>query len=69
MAKARRPRGRRDTAADCARKKRYATSREAISAVEYRRQESGHADLDVYPCMTCKGWHIGHSGRRLPEEE
>ncbi|HJR46256.1 MAG TPA: hypothetical protein VJ927_11695 [Actinomycetota bacterium] len=48
----------------CETKRRYATSAEAEATARHQRAESGHADLEIYPCMFCHGWHIGHPPRR-----
>ncbi len=55
------PSRRRIRAKSCESKRRYATSSEAEATARHRRQESGHKDLDIYPCRFCHGWHIGHT--------
>lgn len=52
--------GRGHRAKSCEEKRRYPTSREAEATAQYQREESGETDLEIYPCMFCHGWHIGH---------
>jgi hypothetical protein len=49
--------------ADGAPKTSYRSQRDALSAADERRQESG-ADLNVYCCDFCGAWHMGNRGGR-----
>lgn len=44
-------------------KVRYATEGDANAAAEELWHETG-ADLGVYRCAFCNGWHMGRRGRR-----
>jgi len=41
----------------------FANEREARAEAEHIRSKDG-ADLDVYLCMSCDGWHFTSSVRR-----
>jgi hypothetical protein len=49
--------------ADGAPKTSYASQRDALSASDERRLESG-ADLNVYQCGFCHAWHMGNRAGR-----
>lgn len=42
----------------CQRKQRYATESGARASAETRSKQTG-SELRAYPCVFCKGWHIG----------
>jgi hypothetical protein len=48
--------------ADGAPKTAYRSQRDALSAADERRQESG-VDLNVYRCEICSAWHLGGAER------
>jgi hypothetical protein len=47
-------------------KVRYRSRREALVAADYRASETG-ADLGVYSCGFCGGWHMGRPSGREPD--
>ncbi len=49
--------------ADGAPKTSYSSQGEALSVADELRQDTG-ADLNVYRCQHCSGWHMGSAGGR-----
>lgn len=59
----------------CARKKRYATRKQALTAVfgEYAAGRDDN-DLSAYKCAHCRGWHLtshpkGRAGESTPDPQ
>ncbi|MGO9457790.1 MAG: hypothetical protein ACLP62_12220 [Acidimicrobiales bacterium] len=53
--------------ADGQAKVRFSTKVDAQRAAAERSEEAG-ADLGVYSCDFCGGWHMGKRSGRLPDE-
>lgn len=47
----------------CGRKKRFESEQTALGSLRAAMADGG-GGLNVYRCLSCKGWHIGHTPAR-----